>query len=136
MPDSPAQNNFAALKKLSLDPGTERMATKDELISLLDRAAETHATSSEIPALAQTQVSVQTSSQLLLETAAASNSSSVETQLARKVEISKVVDVEIPDDKPNMAKRAIPIPEIPVHEPGTHVDLVELAAILDQHRIW
>ena len=40
MPDSPAENNFAALKKMALDPGTERMATKEELISLLEAAAE------------------------------------------------------------------------------------------------
>src|SRR5579885_612349 len=40
MPDSPAENNFAALKKMSLDPGTERMATKEELISLLESGEE------------------------------------------------------------------------------------------------
>ncbi len=39
MPDSPANTDF--LRKLSLDPGTERMATKEELVALMERGAET-----------------------------------------------------------------------------------------------
>jgi len=39
MPDTPAQN-VDVLRKLSLDPGTERLATKRELVALLERGAQ------------------------------------------------------------------------------------------------
>src|SRR5215469_5517080 len=40
MPDSPAQNNDL-LRKLSHDPGTERLATKHELVALLEKGGQT-----------------------------------------------------------------------------------------------
>ncbi len=39
MPDSPAQD-IDISRKLSLDPGTERLATKDEMIALIQRGAQ------------------------------------------------------------------------------------------------
>src|SRR5262249_39711829 len=52
MPDSPAHNDF--LRKISLDPGTERLATKKELIALLEKGEpETAKTSPRISASAE-----------------------------------------------------------------------------------
>jgi len=39
MPDSPAQD-IDISRKLSLDPGTERLATKEEMIALIERGAQ------------------------------------------------------------------------------------------------
>jgi len=39
MPDFPAQD-IDISRKLSLDPGTERLATKDEMIALIERGAQ------------------------------------------------------------------------------------------------
>ncbi len=170
MPDSPAENNFAALKNMSLDPGTERMATKEELISLLESGEEPQvsprisghgATVAERSETARNQ-NIQNESCEQVPTRkeiAKSESSKKETAKDEPRSSDKTDSVvaqaktnpesEAPSvkkksnvlaDLENLASRAsarpVPIPETPVHESGANVDLVELAAVLDQHRIW
>ncbi len=170
MPDSPAENNFAALKKMSLDPGTERMATKEELISLLESGEEPQvsprisghgATVAERSETARNQNTQNESSEQVprKKEIAKSESSKRETAKDEPRSSGKTDSVvaqaktnpeseaasvkkksNVLADLENLASRAsarpVPIPETPVHESGANVDLVELAAILDQHRIW
>jgi uncharacterized protein YjbI with pentapeptide repeats len=171
MPDSPAENNFAALKKMALDPGTERMATKDELISLLEAATEPEvsprisgtgaiatATKSEVAKNQGAKIEVAENNSAKKESAkseslkresvkeAAKNPASADSGHARTdVTLeSEVIAAKkksnVLADLENLASRAsarpVPIPETSAPETGTNVDLVELAAILDQHRIW
>lgn len=167
MPDSPANTDF--LRKLSLDPGTERMATKEELVALLQRGAETkispavHAEKAEakisptmrsekvemkISATPQTEKSGTEKSPAVTaepKPAAASNNNSrtESAPLLATQETHETTETKEPrksfffeDDEANRPERATPIPEnIPAGAAG-QLDLVELAAILDQHRIW
>ena len=101
MPDTPAQN-VDVLRKLSLDPGTERMATKRELVALLERGAQPEPVST--PA----------------------------TENVKKTKIEN----ETKEESVTISTRAVPILENSYNAETTQIDLVELAAILDQHKIW
>ncbi len=101
MPDTPA-HNVDVLRKLSLDPGTERMATKHELIGLLERGAHTEATP---------------------------------TPVMENVKKNQT-EIEMKQDSATISARAVPILENSNNAETTQIDLVELAAILDQHKIW
>src|SRR4029077_9900008 len=101
MPDTPAQN-VDVLRKLSLDPGTERLATKREMIALLERGAQPEPT----------------------PTPATENVKKTQTEIATK------------ENSAPVSARAVPIVENSYTAETTHIDLVELAAILDQHKIW
>jgi len=171
MPDSPAENNFAALKKMVLDPGTERMATKEELISLLEAAAEPEvsprisgtgaiatSTKSEVAKNQSAKIEVAENNSAKKESAksenlkkesvkeVAKNPASAASEHARtdatleSEAIAAKKKSNVLADLENLASRAsarpVPIPETSAPETGTNVDLVELAAILDQHRIW
>jgi len=104
MPDTPAQN-VDVLRKLSLDPGTERLATKRELVALLERGAQPEPT-------------------LTPATPATENVKKTHTEIETK------------ENSVAISARAVPIPEKSYIAETTQLDLVELAAILDQHKIW
>ena len=101
MPDTPAQN-VDVLRKMSLDPGTERLATKREMIALLERGAQPEPT----------------------PTPATENVKKTQTEIATK------------ENSAPVSARAVPIVENSYTAETTQIDLVELAAILDQHKIW
>src|SRR5882672_10004410 len=150
MPDSPARNNFEALRKLSHDPGTERMATKEELVALLERDAETPLLAPEA-ALAQiTAAPMQIAPAQIVAAApiaaAIANTASriaAPVQTMKATTIAKIVMQEPMQEKEEKEQReemsparAVPIPNAVDYDPGTQLDLVELAAVLDQHRVW
>src|SRR5215471_4028106 len=101
MPDSPAQN-IDLLRKTSLDPGTERMATKEELISLLQSQAET-----------ELSVSEKSASQRI---DAAEKDEAAKTQTIASTE--KLENKSSEPDQKGAALRATPIPEIQIEEPA------------------
>ena len=156
MPDSPARNNFEALRKLSHDPGTERMATKEELVSLLERGSETQLPATEVAPAQITTAPAQFAAPVQIVAvpapiAAAGANTAGQTpapvQTAEATPIAKaskkhmqepvqVKDKDEKEEKEITLTRAIPIPDVASQDPGTQLDLVELAAILDQHRIW
>jgi len=126
MPDSPA-HNIDVLQKVSLDPGTERMATKDELISLLQSGAGPELVASGNGGAA----------------GKGENSKNIESMKKNESPKSSVVSskhqsenaaVEAPQAAVSM--RPVPIPEIPVEDQARQIDLLELASTLDRHRIW
>src|SRR5262249_20883717 len=119
MPDSPARN-VDVLRKSSLDPGTERLATKQELISLL----ENNSNSPTPVATKEDSAKVSESSSNAAQQVETANSSPKKSRVLAEPEID------------TSALRATPIQVEEVPAGTAHVDLVELAAILDQHRIW
>lgn len=120
MPDS---QNIDLLRKASLDPGTERMATKEELISLLQSEAETELSASEKIDAAERNETARIPKSEAAKIPVISNTEKLEDKIAE------------PEQK-GAALRATPILEIQNEEPTRHVDLLEFASILDQHRIW
>src|SRR5689334_7712511 len=155
MPDSPANTDF--FRKLSSDPETERMATKEELVSLLERGgAETrvsaapHVEKNLAPQLEKS-VAAQTErtadmkrekAELKAELAAGKKSKGESDSLYSTREMEEVFEpserkrsILFGDDDENKPERAVPIPETISAGTAGQVDLVELAAILDQHRI-
>jgi uncharacterized protein YjbI with pentapeptide repeats len=99
------------------------MATKEELISLLQSEAETELSASgKIDAAERN------------ETAKSPKSEAAKIPAITSTE--KLEDKISEPEQKGAALRATPIPEIPSEEPTRHVDLLEFASILDQHRIW
>jgi uncharacterized protein YjbI with pentapeptide repeats len=121
MPDSPAQNSIEALRSHSLDPGTERMATKEELIAMIERGAAPQSSATEAT---------------ISPTASAQYPTPQSVQTSAPAQSAKVSLKELNAETDTAQMRAIPIPDAATHDPGTQLDLVELAAILDQHKIW
>jgi len=166
MPDKPAHNTDV-LRKLSLDPGTERMATKKEMIALLENDAQPQTVSLAEKAIvtAEKATAEKTIAERNIVSAERNNIVTAEKNIAQaektvvsagKSEIAKPAAVSSHstqeskpvistpkstrvlrdlEDRETSTKRAVPIPEN-TSSPGTQLDLVELAAILDQHRIW
>src|SRR5215470_12476855 len=166
MPDRPA-HNVDVLRKLSLDPGTERMATKKEMIALLENDVQPQALSpaEKIIATVEKATAEKAIAEKNIVSAERNNIVTAEKNIAQaektvvtagKSEIAKPAAVSshsTQESKPVIStpkstrvlrdlegretstKRAVPIPEN-TSSPGTQLDLVELAAILDQHRIW
>ncbi len=161
MPDSPARN-VDVLRKLSLDPGTERMATKNEMIALLennaqpqlpsiaekDMIAEKNIASAEKSiatakkGTAQPEKNITNVDKMIAtaeknevaKPATASNNFLQESNSVKSTpKTSRVLHDVANDDAP--PARAVPILE-DAGGGGTTLDLVELAAILDQHRMW
>jgi uncharacterized protein YjbI with pentapeptide repeats len=124
MPDTPAPN-VDLLQKLSLDPGTERMATKEELVALLQSGAEP-----ELPASGTAGATGKSDSPKIIE----SMKKSVKNTVVASNQKSESNVVE-PVPQP-AAMRAVPIPEIPSENETPQIDLLEFASILDQHRLW
>ena len=133
MPDSPAQN-ADLLRKLSLDPGTERMATKHELIALLEKGSE-----SELKPIADKNISLQgqqskdsekkETGRSLASSGGSSADGGASNRTPRSAEKYRFEETET-----LVAERPEPIPD---SDTGTaHIDLIELAAILDQHKTW
>ncbi|HJZ62804.1 MAG TPA: pentapeptide repeat-containing protein [Candidatus Acidoferrum sp.] len=120
MPDSPAHNDF--LRKISLDPGTERLATKKELVALLEKD-ETPKTSQRISASAEKIEPAKSS--------AANSTAEKASDVVRKNVATALAEIET-----ETPARPMPIPNTFDDVKTFHVDLVELASILDQHKIW
>lgn len=128
MPDSPAHNNDF-LRKISLDPGTERLATKKELIALLEKGETEMAKSSpRISASAEKGDAAKNS------VANSTANSSAEKSVANAPSKAATIDLAEPEMK--TPTRPMPILESTVETETMRIDLVELAAILDQHKIW
>jgi len=122
MPDSPAHNDF--LRRISLDPGTERLATKKELVALLEKGeTETTKTSPRISAGAEKSEPAKSS--------AANSTAEKASDVARKNVATARAEIET-----ETPARPMPILDTFDDAKTFHVDLVELAAILDQHKIW
>jgi len=128
MPDSSARN-VDVLRKLSLDPGTERMATKREMIALLENS-----TRPEVSSLAEKTVANAEKSEAE-KAATVSNTSKQESSpvISSSKSTGVLRDVENDDVA---ATRPVPILQNSNDAETAQLDLVELAAILDQHKIW
>lgn len=129
MPDSPAQD-VDVLRKRAVDPGTERMATKDEMVSLLERGASTIISASAYGEKAEAKPDSVAGSKPKQE-------SNPLPSTTVKIEENEPEIMALPArDEFAKPERAIPIPENNNAGAAGQIDLVELAAILDQHRIW
>src|SRR5215470_6935191 len=125
MPDSPAHNSDF-LRKISLDPGTERLATKKELIGLLEKGeTETPKAPSRIS------TSVEKSESTKNSASVNSTAEKTVTSVAPKTAATDLAEIET-----ETPARPMPILQNSNDAETIHIDLVELAAILDQHKIW
>lgn len=129
MPDSPAQD-IDISRKLSLDPGTERLATKEEMIALIERGAQPERAAEKNEAPIHSLVASKSKPE---RSVAPSRPS--EPHGAEPVKKSEGRRENKFGPEPS-APRAVPIPENIHAGAAGEIDLVELAAILDQHRIW
>ena len=129
MPDFPAQD-IDISRKLSLDPGTERLATKDEMIALIERGAQPERSAEKIETPRPSILANKPKSESGISAPRVAEPPSAET--TKKSGSRRALNF---DEKPT-SSRAVPIPENIHTGAAGEIDLVDLAAILDQHRIW
>jgi len=136
MPDSPA-HNVDVLRKMSLDPGTERMATKQELIALLETNAQaTVSAAPETGKVLAEKNAVTTEKNEARRTLGVTGTSKQESSTASPAP-KQAAKRSFQDLERDVAvSRPTPILENSNDAETAQIDLVELAAILDQHKIW
>ena len=129
MPDFPAQD-IDISRKLSLDPGTERLATKDEMIALIERGAQPERSAEKIETPRPSILANKPKSESSISAPRVAERPPAET--TKRSGSGRALNF---DEKPT-SSRAVPIPENIHTGAAGEIDLVDLAAILDQHRIW
>ena len=129
MPDSPAQD-IDISRKLSLDPGTERLATKEEMIALIERGAQPERPAEQTDTPKHSVLASKPKHESKVPSPRLPEPPPAEA--AKRSGSGRALNF---DEKPT-TPRAVPIPENIYTGAAGEIDLIELAAILDQHRIW